>query len=100
MVGLKEYSHEELEGMSLIEIAKLLMLEEKKEMKFGETFAKVAALKGLSEEEKDAKISQFYTDLNVHGSFATNGANVWGLKRWYKKKMRKKVTNKKTGFEA
>lgn len=92
MVSIKEYSKEDLAAMSLIEIAKLLMSEEKKEMKFGELFANVAALKGLNEEEKSAKISQFYTDLNVHGSFTTNGANMWGLKQWYKKKQEETET--------
>ena len=82
MVGLKNHSSEKRAKMSLIELAKLLMLEEKKEMKFSETFARVAELKGLNEDEKKAKIGQFYTDLNVDGSFVTTGENNWGLKRW------------------
>lgn len=96
MVSLQEHTDEELAKMPLIKIAKLLMLEEKQELKFSELFTKVASLKGLDETNKKAKIGQFYTDLNADGTFATNGANMWGLKRWYKKKQKEAVTSDTT----
>ncbi|HLS59916.1 MAG TPA: DNA-directed RNA polymerase subunit delta [Virgibacillus sp.] len=83
-MSLKEYTQEKMAKMSLIDLTKLVLTEEKEELKFKDVFTKVADLKGLSEAEKDAKIGQYYTDLNVDGNFITNGANMWGLKSWYK----------------
>ncbi len=88
MVSLDNYDHEKMAKMPLIELAKIIMLEEKKAMKFSEAFNKVADLKGLSEEERTSKISQFYTDLNADGSFVSNGSNTWGLKRWYREEQK------------
>lgn len=83
-MGLKSLSNEKIAKMSLIELTKIMMLEEKKEMKFKDAFIKVAELKGLSEKDKKAKIGQYYTDLNVDGNFVTNGSNMWGLKSWHR----------------
>lgn len=69
--------------MSLIELTRLIMLEEKKEMKFKDAFSQAAELKGLSESARSGRISQFYTDLNLDGNFVTSGSNMWGLKSWY-----------------
>lgn len=83
-VSLEKYSHEEISRMSLIELAKLMMLDEKDVIDFQDIFRRVANLKGLSEEERQARIGQFYTDINMDGSFITKGSNKWGLKRWYR----------------
>lgn len=84
MVSLDNYSQEKIKKMPLIELAKIMMLQEKKAMKFSEAFTRVADLKGLSEGERQSKIGQFYTDLNADGSFVSSGSNMWGLKRWYR----------------
>lgn len=84
-MSLQNHSHVAFKKMSMIELANLTMSEDKKEMSFKDIFNKVATLKELSASEKEEKISQFYTDLNADGRFITNGANVWGLKKWYHK---------------
>lgn len=83
-MSLKNHSKEKMAKMSLVELTKLVMLEENKPMKFNEAFDKVSELKGLTEEQKQDKIGQFYTDLNVDGNFVSNGSNTWGLKRWFR----------------
>lgn len=88
MVNLDSYNREKVKKIPLIELAKIMMLQEKKAMKFSEAFNKVADLKGLSEEERSSKISQFYTDLNADGSFVSSGSNTWGLKRWYREEQK------------
>lgn len=80
---MKNHSQEELQKMAMIDLANLLMMEEKKALDFREAFDRVAEMKGFSEEQKEEQIAQFYTDLNVDGRFMTIGSNVWGLKRWY-----------------
>lgn len=91
MVSLQNYSKEKIAKMPLVELTKLVMLEEKKPMKFNEVFDKVAELKGLTEEQKQEKIGQFYTDLNVDGSFVSSGSNTWGLKRWFRSDQKEEI---------
>lgn len=82
-MSLQSLSTEKKSKMSLIELTRLMMLEEKQELKFKDAFNRAADLKGLSESERSGKISQYYTDLNVDGNFVTSGSNMWGLKSWY-----------------
>ncbi len=106
-VSLKEYSREQLESMSMLELASKILKDEKKALDFQELYSRITDLKGFSEEGKEDYIAQFYTDLNVDGRFTTLGSNKWGLKRWYpieqaeeevhapKKKKKKKAAKKK-----
>ncbi|WP_328218341.1 DNA-directed RNA polymerase subunit delta [Virgibacillus pantothenticus] len=82
-VSFNQYSHEEIQQMPMIELASLLLVEEKKAFHFKDIFNRLADLKGYTKKQKQDAISQFYTDLNVDGRFLTVGENKWGLKRWY-----------------
>ncbi len=82
-VSLNQYSHEEIQKMPMIELASLLLEEERKSFHFKDLFNRLADLKGYTEKQKKNAIAQFYTDLNVEGRFLTVGENMWGLKRWY-----------------
>ncbi|WP_188456875.1 DNA-directed RNA polymerase subunit delta [Virgibacillus oceani] len=116
-MSLNNYSHEEISKMSMIDLANLILLEEKKALNFKDIYEKIAELKGFNEEEKHDNIAQFYTDLNINGHFMTIGSNMWGLKRWYpveqideeitavpkkkkKKAPKKKAPKKEETFEA
>ncbi|OZU88466.1 DNA-directed RNA polymerase subunit delta [Virgibacillus indicus] len=93
-MSLKDYSHEELKNLSMIELANLVLLDEKKAINFKDIFERIAEMKDLSNKTKEDYIAQFYTDLNVEGSFITIGDNKWGLKRWYPvEQMDEEVTN-------
>ncbi|WP_100009864.1 DNA-directed RNA polymerase subunit delta [Lentibacillus sediminis] len=108
-MSLKDYSHEELKKTSMLELASLLLLDEKKAMNFNDIFSRVTEIKEYKDGEKENNIAQFYTDMNVDGRFMTVGSNMWGLKRWYpveqmdedivsepkKKKKKKKKTQTK-----
>ncbi|WP_449355029.1 DNA-directed RNA polymerase subunit delta [Virgibacillus natechei] len=106
-MSLKQYSHEDVKQMAMIELAGSVLADEKKSLHFKDLFDKVTGMKDFSEEKKTAIIAQFYTDLNVDGRFITLGENMWGLKRWYpvekmdeeggvpKKKKKAKVTKEK-----
>ncbi|ENH95899.1 DNA-directed RNA polymerase subunit delta [Gracilibacillus halophilus YIM-C55.5] len=108
-MSLQELTPEKIEELALIDVAAEVLHDEKQTMEFYQIFDRVTEIKGLSQEEKDSWIAQFYTDINMDGRFLTKGSNVWGLKRWYpvdefdeditqkpkKKKKKKKTTKKK-----
>lgn len=76
-------SKEEVQITSMIDLAGQMLKDEKKPLTFYEIFDRVAELKGLTDDEKEQKIAQFYTEMNVDGRFLNVGENMWGLKRWY-----------------
>lgn len=82
-MGLKKLTKDQIKKMPMIELAGVILAEEKKEMNFLELFDLVAERKEFTEAEKDDLLARFYTDLNVDGRFTTLGNNIWGLKRWY-----------------
>ncbi|MEJ8777023.1 DNA-directed RNA polymerase subunit delta [Pseudogracilibacillus sp. ICA-222130] len=82
-MALEKYSEEQLLKMSMIELANIVLADEKTEMKFADLFSEVAKLKDFTDAQRQDLLARFYTDLNVDGRFMTLGSNVWGLKRWY-----------------
>lgn len=82
-MSLKSVSKDKLQFLSMIELANLLLMDEKKELELKEIFKKISEIKGFTKEQELDKLAQFYTDLNTDGRFMTLGSNVWTLKRWY-----------------
>ncbi|WP_082232642.1 DNA-directed RNA polymerase subunit delta [Halobacillus massiliensis] len=80
---IKEMNHEQIQEISMINLATAILDEKREAMDFNEIFEQIAALKGFTAAQKETNISQFYTDLNVDGGFMTIGTNRWGLKSWY-----------------
>lgn len=67
----------------MIEVA-YAILDQKGEILDFETLLKeIKAYLGFSAEKLKNKTSQFYTDLNINGSFISLGENRWGLRSWY-----------------
>lgn len=83
IVTLNKFSKEEISEMSMVELAYEILAEEKKALHFNELFETIAEAKGLSEQQKENVIAQFYTDLNIEGKILSIGQNMWGLKAWY-----------------
>lgn len=82
-MSLQTKSVEELETVPTIDIAELILEDEKESLHFKKIFEKAANIKGFSEAKKTDFIAQFYTDLNMDGRFITIGDNLWGLKSWF-----------------
>ncbi len=68
--------------MSFIEIAYEILGDQRKAMAFKDLLATVTKIQGLTEEQIDERISQYYTDVNVDGRFMSIDGK-WGLKSWY-----------------
>lgn len=82
-MALKKYSEDQIQKLSMIEIANKILSEKKEALNFIDLFEMVAEHKQFSEAQREGLLGRFYTDLNVDGRFTTLGSNLWGLKRWY-----------------
>lgn len=82
-MSLKQLSKEELKEMSFIELAHEILGESKQPLTFQEMLNKIQGYLEISDEEVKQRMVQFYTDLNIDGSFLTLGENRWGLRAWY-----------------
>ncbi len=80
---LEQLTMDERKEMSFIEIAQSILEERKQGMPFQELTAEIGNFLELPEEELRSRMLQFYTDLNVDGSFLALGENQWGLREWY-----------------
>jgi DNA-directed RNA polymerase subunit delta len=82
-LSLAQYSKEELQQLSLIEMAYEYMKNSKQPISFNELVSEITAAVGISDQEIRSRLAQFYTDLNVDGRFLSLGENRWGLRVWY-----------------
>lgn len=82
-MALNHLTAEEVQEMSLIEIATALFNEQKQSVTFGELITEIKKITGFTDEDLKGKLSQFYTDLNIDGRFICIGENQWGLRAWY-----------------
>ncbi|NDR77540.1 DNA-directed RNA polymerase subunit delta [Fructilactobacillus sanfranciscensis] len=69
--------------LSMIEVAHAILADEGKTMQFADLVNAIQKYTGFSDDEIKAKLVNFYSDLNVDGSFISLGDNVWGLRTWY-----------------
>ncbi|KKB41031.1 DNA-directed RNA polymerase subunit delta [Bacillus thermotolerans] len=82
-MDLNQLSKEELQEMSMIEIAYAILEGSKQPISFQEMVDKIKEYQSLSDEQLRANVGQFYTDLNIDGRFYSLGENRWGLRAWY-----------------
>ncbi|UOQ94981.1 DNA-directed RNA polymerase subunit delta [Halobacillus shinanisalinarum] len=82
-MSVKELSKQQVEEISMIELATMILKDKGEAIDFNDIFERIASLKGFNEKQKEEYIAQFYTDLNVDGQFMTIGTNRWGLRSWY-----------------
>lgn len=69
--------------LSMIEVAHAILAKHGDTMPFADLANAVQEYLGDSNKEIRERLAQFYTDLNVDGSFISLGDNTWGLRTWY-----------------
>lgn len=74
-MSVDNYTKEQLNEMSLIEIAYELLNGAKTPYSFHEIVKEVSRLLNLSEDQVNDRIAQFYTDINIDGRFLSLGDN-------------------------
>ncbi|WP_230678572.1 DNA-directed RNA polymerase subunit delta [Lacticaseibacillus zhaodongensis] len=67
----------------MIEVAHAILEEKGETMAFVDIANEIQTFLGKSDEEIRERLPQFFTDLNIDGSFISLGDNVWGLRSWY-----------------
>jgi DNA-directed RNA polymerase subunit delta len=82
-LSLAQYSKEELQEFSLMEMAFEFLKNSKQPIAFGDLVKEIKKAAGISEQEIQSRLAQFYTDINVDGRFLSLGSNRWGLRVWY-----------------
>lgn len=82
-LDLKVFKGQDKSELSMIEVAHAILAQHGDAMAFVDLANEVQQYLGKSDEEIRERLSQFYTDLNVDGSFISLGDNTWGLRAWY-----------------
>ena len=69
--------------LSMVEVAHAILEVKQEVMDFNQLLVEVQSYMELSDEQLEARMARFYTDLNIDGSFISLGDNRWGLRDWY-----------------
>lgn len=80
---LKRLDGEIKKELSMIEVAHAILEDTGKVMDFSDLLKQIADYLEISDHELEDSMVQFYTDLNIDGSFISLGDNRWGLRGWY-----------------
>ena len=77
---LNKMPKDELESYSYIELAQMILTEEKKSLNTPTIFKKICKLLELTDEEYENKISDFYTNLTTDKTFILLDNGNWDLR--------------------
>lgn len=82
-LAITQFDGQNRSELSMIEVARAILSDRHETMAFSDLLNEVQTFTGKSDEEIRARLAQFYTDLNIDGSFISLGDNMWGLRSWY-----------------
>ncbi|MFC5627621.1 DNA-directed RNA polymerase subunit delta [Aliibacillus thermotolerans] len=80
---LSDFTQEQIEEMSALELALILLNEKKDAYDFHDLMNRIAELKELKGEELKNRRTKLFTAMNLDGRFVHLGENHWGLREWY-----------------
>ncbi|MBR7926766.1 DNA-directed RNA polymerase subunit delta [Aerococcaceae bacterium zg-ZUI334] len=80
---LKAFEGQNLEELSLIEVAHEILVQKGDVIEFNELLLMIQEFLKLDESALEQNMVRFYTDLNIDGRFISLGENRWGLRLWY-----------------
>lgn len=67
----------------MVEVAHAILEAKNEVLDFNQLLVEIQEYMELSDEELESRMTRFYTDLNIDGSFISLGDNRWGLRAWY-----------------
>lgn len=80
---LEKFKDANRNELSMVEVAHAILSQKGDVMAFADLTNAIQESLGKSDQEIRDRLAQFYTDLNVDGSFISLGDNLWGLRSWY-----------------
>lgn len=80
---LKQFDGQIKSELSMIEVAHAVLEQRGDVLDFADLLKEIATFLELTDSELKKAMTQFYTDLNIDGSFISLGDNRWGLRSWY-----------------
>ncbi|GBG96244.1 DNA-directed RNA polymerase subunit delta [Lactococcus termiticola] len=80
---IKALDGQNIQELSMIEVAHALLEEKGKEMSFEDILNTVQDYLQKSDADIKANVARFYTEMNTDGSFIPLGNNIWALRSWY-----------------
>ena len=80
---LKAFEGINKDELSMIEVAHAILEQREDVMEFSDLVNQIQNYLGKTDRDIREDLSQFYTDLNLDGSFISLGENRWGLRSWY-----------------
>lgn len=83
MVELKQFEGQLKEELAMVDVAHAILRISGEITEFNDLLSEVAEFLELEDDELEAHMAQFYTDLNIDGRFISLGDNRWGLRGWY-----------------
>lgn len=82
-LNIKAFEGIDKSELSLIEVAHAILEERGDIMDFSDLVNQIQNYLGKADSVIRESLPQFYTDLNIDGSFISLGDNRWGLRSWY-----------------
>lgn len=80
---INSLTKEEMKETPMINMMYDYLYNEKQPVNFYTLMDTIAQYKEWTAKEKQKKLVQAYTDMNIDGRFVALGDNQWGLKSWY-----------------
>lgn len=80
---LTQFDGQNKNELSMIEVAHAILDQKGEILDFSTLLKEVQDFLNINSKELATRTSQFYTDLNIDGSFISLGENRWGLRSWY-----------------
>ncbi|MDO4670010.1 MAG: DNA-directed RNA polymerase subunit delta [Aerococcus sp.] len=82
-MNLQRLDHQNKNELSMIEVAHEILAETNQVHDFTKLLEAVQDYLGMSDDQLEDRMADFYTELNSDGSFISLGENRWGLRSWY-----------------
>ena len=80
---LTQFDGQNKNELSMIEVAHAILDQKGEILDFSALLKEVQEFLNINSKELAVATSQFYTALNIDGSFISLGENRWGLRSWY-----------------
>ncbi|MFC6463995.1 DNA-directed RNA polymerase subunit delta [Marinilactibacillus sp. GCM10026970] len=80
---LKQFDGQSKDELAMVDVAHAILEQTGQVTNYNDLLMQVAEYLNIDDNELEAEMIQFYTDLNIDGRFISLGSNRWGLRSWY-----------------